>query len=245
MVHVNKLPYGPTHQVGVGAVIIHPKEKNKILVVQEKSGPASINQLWKMPTGLTDPGEDIPQALVREVYEETTYKVNFQQIICFRQAHSSGRSSGGSMGQSDLFFVCLATLTRTNNEDDNNYDEMLKDFHNQSHDEIANIQWMDVDEYANQKIWKLSPLYKEMNDAVRRCVYHYSSHSATQGKGGEADLTVDSRIQDEMDNKAEDHDSRQGKDDDGVAVVDPYGFIAKTLPIGFRPGVNTIYISKL
>lgn len=36
----SKLPHGPTHQIGVGVIIIHPITK-KMLVVQEKTGPAA------------------------------------------------------------------------------------------------------------------------------------------------------------------------------------------------------------
>lgn len=61
----SRLPNGPTHQVGVGALVIHPTN-GKMLAVQEKSGPAAKRKLWKMPTGLTDPGEDIAVAAVRE-----------------------------------------------------------------------------------------------------------------------------------------------------------------------------------
>ena len=35
----SKLPLGPTHQVGVGTVVFHPKDPSLMLVVQEKTGP--------------------------------------------------------------------------------------------------------------------------------------------------------------------------------------------------------------
>jgi len=35
----SRLPLGPTHQVGVGALILD--DEGKMLVVQEKSGPAA------------------------------------------------------------------------------------------------------------------------------------------------------------------------------------------------------------
>jgi len=53
----SRLPNGPTHQVGIGALVIHPTS-GKMLAVQERAGPAAKRKLWKMPTGLTDPGED-------------------------------------------------------------------------------------------------------------------------------------------------------------------------------------------
>lgn len=81
----SRLPHGPTHQVGIGAIILHPLS-GKMLVVQEKTGPAAKRKLWKMPTGLTDPGEDIIDAAVREAKEETGLDVKFDRIICMRQA---------------------------------------------------------------------------------------------------------------------------------------------------------------
>jgi hypothetical protein len=36
----SRLPHGPTHQLGVGIILLHPVTK-KMLVVQEKSGPAA------------------------------------------------------------------------------------------------------------------------------------------------------------------------------------------------------------
>ncbi len=81
----SRLPHGPTHQVGIGAVILHPIT-GKMLVVQEKTGPAAKRKLWKMPTGLTDPGEDVVDAAIREAKEEVGLDVEFDRIICMRQA---------------------------------------------------------------------------------------------------------------------------------------------------------------
>lgn len=97
---VSRLPHGPTHQVGVGALVIHPISK-KILAVQERSGPAARAELWKMPTGLTDPGEDIALAAVRELKEETGLDCVFDRILCFRQSHGGllGRVSSCSFAE--------------------------------------------------------------------------------------------------------------------------------------------------
>ena len=53
-----------------------------------------------MPTGLVDRGEDIPQAVQREVLEETGLNVNFDRVLIVRQSH------GLAFGRSDVFFVC-------------------------------------------------------------------------------------------------------------------------------------------
>jgi len=193
----SRLPHGPTHQVGVGAVILHPTT-HKMLVVQEKSGPAAARKLWKMPTGLTDPGEDIVGAAIREAKEETGLDVEFDRIICIRQAH------GGSFNHSDMFFVCLLQLAPKYKED------LMKGVEVElipQEEEIAEIKWMSMGDYASQDVWQGSPLYEELNNAIRE--YEGSS------------------------------DCSNGEDDEQS------GFIAKNLPIGWRPGSQTIYLSRL
>ena len=106
----SRLPHGPTHQCGVGVIVLHPIT-HEMLVVQEKTGPAAAKKLWKMPTGLTDPGEDIVDAAIREAKEETGLDVEFDRIMLVRQAH------GGLFNQSDMFFVCLLRLAPKYEED--------------------------------------------------------------------------------------------------------------------------------
>ena len=144
---------GPYFQAGVGCVILHPNDCSKMLVVQEITGPAAARNLWKMPTGLIDPGEDIAEAAQRELLEETGLNGKCEGILAFRQAHgsSAGRAS------SDLFFVCLLTLPPQSSFDD--------DLKPQEH-EIKAIQWMKVEDYANQEVWQKSPVYLQLNQAI-------------------------------------------------------------------------------
>jgi 8-oxo-dGTP pyrophosphatase MutT (NUDIX family) len=153
----SKLPFGPTHQVGVGVVVLNPNNKTQMLAVQEKTGPAASYKLWKMPTGLLDPNEDVPDGAVRELYEETGLKASLKGIICFRQAHRPGSPS-------DLFFVCLMEL-----DDPNNIQWKPQE------DEIDDIRWMSVEEYCNQQTWKGSPLYRTLN----QCIWNVSKQQST------------------------------------------------------------------
>lgn len=104
-------------------------------------------KLWKMPTGLLDPSEDIPEAAVRELQEETGLEGSMDGIICFRQAHRPSSAS-------DLFFVCRLVLK----------DPAAK--WTPQEDEIADIRWMSVEDYCNQERWQGSPVYEELNGTI-------------------------------------------------------------------------------
>mmetsp|Transcript_26733 Transcript_26733/g.54679 ORF Transcript_26733/g.54679 Transcript_26733/m.54679 type:complete len:463 (-) Transcript_26733:23-1411(-) len=222
----SRLPRGPTHQVGVGILLLHP-QTGKMLAVQEKTGPAAARKLWKMPTGLTDPGEDIVEAAVRELKEETGLDGTFDKIICFRQAH------GGLFNQSDMFFVCLLRL-------DPKYDEALREGGDielaPQEEEIADASWIDMESYANQEVWQASPLYKEMNDAM-----------LSVARGGIE--KQDSEYGDDTGAAAEMSNINAHGGSSGSLFPRPAshggGFVARTLPVGFRPGKNTIYTSNL
>ena len=167
-----------------------------------------------MPTGLLDPGEDIVDAAIREAKEETGLECTFDQILCMRQAH------GGIFNQSDMFTVCSCTLSPI-------YDDVLyntKDDNGEGGDvelipqeeEIADIKWMDVEEYASQELWNKSPLYQELHSSIFALV-------------------------NDMINKDNTDDDKKN-DGSGDKKV---GFVAKTLPIGWRDGQQTVYLSNL
>ena len=195
--------------VGIGALVIHPLT-GKMLAVQERTGPAAKRKLWKMPTGLTDPGEDIATAAVRELKEETGLDCTFDRIICFRQAH------GGLFNRSDMFFVCLCKLAP-------HYEQTLQEGGEvellPQEEEILMAEWMDMEDYSQQHIWRESPLYKEMNGAMLKAARRgiaYSNPTSSDDCTSENELDED----------------------------ESHGFVAKNLPVGFRPGKNTIYVSS-
>lgn len=43
----SRLPTGPSHQIGVGVLVLHPIT-GKMLAVQERTGPAAARKLWKV-----------------------------------------------------------------------------------------------------------------------------------------------------------------------------------------------------
>lgn len=116
----NTIPAYTSHFVGVGGFVLN--DKREILVVKEKSGPAT--QIWKIPGGIADPGEDIGETACREVLEETGIPCDFECLLSFREHHSA------KFGKSDLYFVCFLKPKHT--------DIKIQE------SEIADAKWMDV-----------------------------------------------------------------------------------------------------
>jgi ADP-ribose pyrophosphatase YjhB (NUDIX family) len=56
----------------------------QVLAVQEKSGVLRGLGVWKFPTGVVEPGEDINLGAVREVKEETGIDTEFVEVLAFR-----------------------------------------------------------------------------------------------------------------------------------------------------------------
>ncbi|PWZ06743.1 Nudix hydrolase 2, partial [Zea mays] len=132
------LPVNATHRVSVGAFIMN--DKREVLAVQEKSGVLRGLGVWKFPTGVVEPGEDINVGAVREVKEETGIDAEFVEVLAFRQSHKS------FFDKSDLFFVCLLRPL--------SYDITKQD------SEIEACQWMPVEEFAAQPFVQKHELVK-------------------------------------------------------------------------------------
>jgi Nudix hydrolase domain/NUDIX domain len=198
----SRLPGGPSHQVGVGIVVWHPLDKagignpgdRRLLVVQEKTGPAAAWHLWKLPTGLADPNEDVHEAAIRELEEETGLKASFDGLLLVRQAHptatvvapkadTEGKDTLGSdrpkvvkaasvkRKTSDLFFICQMTLNTLQMDSSQHGAPNDEEFYGDQlwkacPQEIAAIQWMSVQDYCNQNRWQSSPVYQALNQAI-------------------------------------------------------------------------------
>lgn len=151
----NRIPPNASHQVGVGCVVI---KDGKLLLVQEKNGPLKGSGVWKLPTGLVEAGEDIPEAAEREVLEETGISTKFVRLLAFRQAHRV------LFDKSDLFFVCI--LTPIN--DDISVQES----------EIAACEWKSPFDYFEQHLFKSSPLHSLLNELILKEITKLSSRNS-------------------------------------------------------------------
>lgn len=130
----SKIPDFATHNIGVGGVVVN--SRNEILCVRE----LRQNYLpWKTPTGLSELGETIDDAVEREVLEETGIQARFHSILSFRQTH------GLVHGRSDLYFVCrLDSIEQT--DDDGNVvipQPVAQEC------EIASAKWVPLEEYRD------------------------------------------------------------------------------------------------
>lgn len=94
----SRLPmYGGSY-LGVGGFVLN--ENNEVLCIVEKYNKNKDVKIWKIPGGLIDPGEDIPTAAEREVFEETGIKAKFESLMCFRHRPEY------CFGNADVYFVC-------------------------------------------------------------------------------------------------------------------------------------------
>ncbi|KAG7022790.1 Nudix hydrolase 2 [Cucurbita argyrosperma subsp. argyrosperma] len=128
----NSIPANASHRVGIGAFVMN--SNREVLVVQEISGKFKGTGVWKLPTGVVNEGEDICEAAIREVKEETGVDAEFVEVLAFRQSHRS------FFTKSDLFFVCMLQPRSFAVQKQNS--------------EIEAAKWMPIDEYADQPFVK-------------------------------------------------------------------------------------------
>lgn len=137
------LPVYSHTMLGVGGLVVN--DKNEVLVVSERF--ALIPNSWKLPGGYAEPNENIVDAAIREVREETGIESVFNTVISLRHAH------GGPFGCSDIY--CVVALTPTTSQ--------LQ----RCEREIAKVQWMPCDEYLKH------PNVHETNRHFLRCFLDY------------------------------------------------------------------------
>lgn len=73
----------PHHFIGVGGIVLN--ERNEILVVVDKY----YSNKYKFPGGFVDARENLADAAVREIFEETGINAKVESLAFFRQIHDN------------------------------------------------------------------------------------------------------------------------------------------------------------
>lgn len=95
-------------------------------------------------------GEDICDAAIREVKEETGVDAEFVSVLTFRHAHAA------LFGKSDLFFVCILRPTSA---------EITP-----QPSEIVACDWIEPRVYFDQPFFRNSGVYSHINALIDRAV---------------------------------------------------------------------------
>ncbi|CAJ2668329.1 unnamed protein product [Trifolium pratense] len=133
----NTIPANASHRISIGAFVVNANME--VLVVQEKNGRFSGKGIWKLPTGAVDVGEDVCDAAIREVKEETGIDTEFVEVLAFRERHNC------FFQKSEILFICML---------------QPHSFIIQSQaSEIEDAKWMAIEDYVAQPFLQQNELF--------------------------------------------------------------------------------------
>lgn len=136
-------PFSPTHTLGTGAIVIN--DKDELLVIRDNW---SAYRGYKLPGGYLEQGENIEEAVVREVLEETGVQTEFDAVLGLRSRHPV------QFDKSNLYIVCrLKPLNET---------IVITDT-----EEVAEACWMPVDDYLADV--NINAFNRQMVAELRHC----------------------------------------------------------------------------
>lgn len=127
LIENNEIPFKPTHTIGAGALV---KNGQNILVIKE----ALINSTgYKLPGGHVELGENITDAAIREVHEETGIKAQFKSINGVLSKFPY------RFDKANIYFVCCM-------------DAITLEINIQRPEEIEDAKWVNVDSFLTDSI---------------------------------------------------------------------------------------------
>lgn len=97
-------------------------ERDEVLVIKEKH--FYLKQMWKLPGGYAEQDEELGDAAVREVFEETGVHSEFRCVLLMRHLHRF------AFDCADLYIVCLLRA--------------LSEEITQCNEEIAHCRWAPI-----------------------------------------------------------------------------------------------------
>ncbi|XP_037872984.1 uncharacterized protein LOC101736710 isoform X3 [Bombyx mori] len=140
------LPPACHTNLGVGALVFN--RKNQMLAISEKHYEYPH---WKLPGGYVEKGEDIVDAAIREVKEETGVDVSFLSLITLRHSHNM------MYGNSDIYLLLMMNA--------------ISDEITLSQREVKDCKWMDIKEYTTH------PHVHEFNRLIVRKALDYKTRN--------------------------------------------------------------------
>eukprot|EP00026_Physarum_polycephalum_P011263 Phypoly_transcript_11470.p1 GENE.Phypoly_transcript_11470~~Phypoly_transcript_11470.p1 ORF type:complete len:320 (+),score=44.92 Phypoly_transcript_11470:14-973(+) len=158
----SRLPHYADHSIGCGGAVIN--DKNEILLVTEAHSP----EIWKIPGGMLNTGEEIPDGAMREVFEETGVTSTFESLLGFRHTHNSFFGSG------NIYSICLLRATSQ---------QIKIDPH-----EIDKCKWFPLQDFYNMK--DIPPIQQ----AVAQLIKDYLHTKNTSDASGWKDSPIKNTI---------------------------------------------------
>lgn len=86
--------------IGVGALVVD-EPRQRVLVVKERR--TRFKKMWKFPGGLVEQGEELNEAVEREVFEETGVRASFVTLLVLRHLAQGGIA----FDCADMYFVAV------------------------------------------------------------------------------------------------------------------------------------------